>query len=287
MRLAVFDDDHLGVVEGDVIADVSTLFPGETTRAGTGPLHRLIESGAAHEVITPGAISGLPRRRVSEVRIGAPLPRPGKIIGAPVNYLDHKAEMSETHSIADLGVFLKAPTSVIGHRGTVRLPYTDKRTDHEGELTVVIGRAGRNIAAADALDYVFGYTCGLDMTVRSTEDRSTRKSFETFAPIGPLVVTADEVPSPGALELTCRVNGQVRQHASVADLIFGIPELIAYASSVMTLWPGDIIMTGTPAGVGPVEDGDQIEVEITGIGTLAVDVSAAGAQDYAKRPGAR
>ncbi|MBV9232376.1 MAG: fumarylacetoacetate hydrolase family protein, partial [Chloroflexi bacterium] len=170
---------------------------------------------------------------------------------------------------------------------TVRLPYLDKRTDQEAELTVVIGRTARNVSVDEALDCVFGYTCGLDITVRSTEDRSTRKSFDTFTPLGPWVVTSDEVGDPHNLELRCWVNGVLRQQANTHDLIFNVAELIAYTSSVMTLWPGDVILTGTPAGVGPIVGGDRILMEIEKVGQLEVTVSDEGATQYASRPGPR
>ncbi|WP_067902075.1 fumarylacetoacetate hydrolase family protein [Nocardia vaccinii] len=282
MRFVVFAGNRLGLVQGDDVVDVTGLVPGPIGPAG--PLHQLIESGTATGW-RPEQLEGLPRQALVEVTVAAPFPRPPKIIGAPVNYLDHKAEMSETHSIADLGVFLKASSSVIGPGEQVRLPYGDKRIDQEGELTLVIGRTAKDVPAERALEHVFGYTCGLDMTVRSSEDRSTRKSFDTFTPLGPVVVTGDELGDPGSLQLETRVNGTVRQRTSTADLIFDVAELVAYTSSVMTLWPGDVILTGTPAGVGQVYDGDSVEVEISGIGTLAVRVTGASARPYDQRPG--
>ncbi|WP_063050852.1 fumarylacetoacetate hydrolase family protein [Nocardia arthritidis] len=282
MRFVVFAGNCLGLVQGDDVVDVTALVPGPIGPAG--PLHQLIESGAATGW-RPEQLEGLPRQAFVEITVAAPFPRPPKIIGAPVNYLDHKAEMSETHSIADLGVFLKASSSVIGPGEQVRLPYGDKRIDQEGELALVIGRTAKDVPAERALEHVFGYTCGLDMTVRSSEDRSTRKSFDTFTPLGPVVVTGDELGDPGSLQLETRVNGTVRQRTSTADLIFGVAELVAYSSSVMTLWPGDVILTGTPAGVGQVHDGDSVEVEISGIGTLAVGVTGASARPYGQRPG--
>ncbi|MEV6259008.1 fumarylacetoacetate hydrolase family protein [Nocardia sp. NPDC051911] len=282
MRFIVFDKDRLGLLEGDEVVDVTSLL---TVSPGpAGPLHRLIERGETVEW-SPDQLSDLPRRKRSEITCTAPFPRPPKIIAAPVNYLDHKAEMAYVRSIAELGIFLKASSSVIGPGEQVRLPYSDIRIDQEGELTVVIGKTAHEVPVERALEHVFGYTCGLDMSVRSTEDRSTRKSFDTFTPLGPVVVTADEIPDPGALSLETRVNGKVRQQASTRDLIFGVAELVAYASSVMTLWPGDIILTGTPAGVGPVVDGDSIEVEISEIGTLAVTVTSSSARPYTQRPG--
>lgn len=282
MRFVAFANQRLGLVEGDAVIDVTSLVPRSATAADH--FDQLINAGSL-DTLSQEALRELPRRAINELELRSPLPRPGKVIGAPVNYLDHKTEMSEHRTIADLGVFLKAPSSVIGPGGTVILPYSDMRTDQEGELAVVIGRTARHIDVAGALDCVFGYTCGLDMTVRSSEDRSTRKSFDTFTPLGPWVVTADEIPDPGDLTLQTRVNGAVRQEVSTSELIFGVPELIAYISSVMTLWPGDVILTGTPAGVGPVAGGDTVEVSISGIGTLTVTVSDEEAISYADRPG--
>lgn len=212
-----------------------------------------------------------------DITLQAPVPDPTKIVAAPVNYVDHQAEMSQTVHVGSLGVFLKAPSSLVPDGGVVRLPYSDRRFDQEGELGVVIGRTASGVRAADALRYVAGYTCVLDMTMRGGEDRSVRKSFDTFTPCGPHLVTPDEVGPLDGLELRCTVNGELRQLARVADLIWDVPSLIEYASSVMVLHPGDLISTGTPAGVGAVEDGDGIAVEISGVGRLAVTVSSAGA----------
>ncbi|WP_456789735.1 fumarylacetoacetate hydrolase family protein [Cellulomonas sp. P5_C5] len=222
----------------------------------------------------------------ADVALSAPIARPSKIVGAPVNYRDHQVEMEEQKSIADYGVFLKAPSSVIGPGQDIELPYSDQRTDQEGELGVVIGRRAYRVGPADALDHVFGYVPVLDITVRSGEDRSTRKSFDTFTPVGPYITTRDEVPDPSALELRCWVDGALRQSVSTADLIFDVPTLISYASHVMTLEPGDIIATGTPAGVGALTDGGSVVVEISGLGRLEVGVTARGSIPYAHRPGA-
>ncbi|MFD8686556.1 fumarylacetoacetate hydrolase family protein [Streptomyces sp. NPDC059651] len=183
MRLALFNKGRLGVVDGDKLVDVTDQLAGSGTPGPAGALHHFIETtargGAAQLDLT-----GLPGVPLTEAALEAPLPRPGKIVGAPVNYLDHKAEMEYTTSIADLGVFLKANSSVIGPAQDILLPYTDMRTDQEGELGVVIGRTATHVSADEALGHVFGYTCVLDITVRSGEDRSTRKSFDTFTPPG-------------------------------------------------------------------------------------------------------
>jgi 2-keto-4-pentenoate hydratase/2-oxohepta-3-ene-1,7-dioic acid hydratase in catechol pathway len=289
MRFVVYDNDRLGMVAENDVIDITDLV-GASEGDPAGPLSRLIqriEQGYDPTTLAPDQLASRPRRALASVRLSAPLPRPGKIIGAPVNYLDHKAEMAVPQTIAEYGIFLKASSSVIGPGNNIRLPYLDKRTDQEAELTVVIGRTARNVPAAEALAYVFGYTCGLDITVRSTEDRSTRKSFDTFTPLGPWVVTADEVGDPQNLELSCWVNGELRQHANTGDLIFNVAELIAYASSVMTLWPGDVILTGTPAGVGPIANGDRLVVEIEKVGRLEVGVTNEGADQYEARPGPR
>lgn len=284
MRACVYRDGagvRLGVVDGEDAVDVTDLAP---AFGAAGPLHAVLEHGIDLARLRP---NGRPRRPLSDVELLAPLPRPGKIVAAPVNYRDHQTEMAAPLTVAELGVFLKAPSSVVGPGGTVSLPYTDLRTDQEAELAIVIGRTARDVPEAEALSYVAGYTCLLDITVRSTEDRSTRKSFDTFTPIGPWLTTPDEVGDPDDLELRCWVGGTPRQSASTADLIFGVARLIAYASSVMTLWPGDLVATGTPAGVGPIRHGDRIVMEIERVGRLEVSVSGADARPYATRPGAR
>lgn len=242
-----------------------------------GPMRRLIEAASAGAWRAEEAlrtVTELPRADVVPI---APVPDPSKIVAAPVNYRNHQAEMSSDSQIDALGVFLKAPSSATGHESVVRLPYTDRRFDQEGEFAVVIGRPARHVRAADALQHVFGFTSLLDMTMRGGEDRSVRKSFDTFTPMGPTLVTPDEVQEIDELELKLWVNGTLRQRADLADLIWDVPRLIAYASSVMTLLPGDVLTTGTPEGVGAVRDGDRIELEITGLDRLAVGVSSAGA----------
>lgn len=243
--------------------------------AWTGDLRGLIEAcdGDSRRL----SVSPAPGPSVAELTITAPLLDPSKIVAAPVNYFDHKAEMNEATHIDGLGVFLKAPSSLIGDQDVVRLPYDDRRFDQEGELACVIGRSARHVSPQDAAAFVFGYTCLLDITMRGGEDRSTRKSFDTFTPLGPYVVTPDEVGDLAELRLTCSVNGQLRQDAAIGDLIWGFPALISYASSVMTLQPGDVISSGTPAGVGQIFHGDTVSVSVTRVGTLTVSVDAQNA----------
>ncbi|MCC2314856.1 fumarylacetoacetate hydrolase family protein [Cellulomonas xiejunii] len=285
MKLASTLDGRLHAVLDDRSVDLTDAL-GLRPGAG-GPLLAFLERGGSLSDLHGLDLDALPSQPTDPSRLAAPIARPGKVVGAPVNYLDHQAEMGEQRTIADYGMFLKATSSVIGPTGSIRLPYLDVRTDHEGELGVVIGRTAHRVPAERALDHVLGYAPVLDITVRSGEDRSTRKSFDTFTPFGPWVTTADEVPDPDALELRCWVDGELRQHASTADLIYGVAELIAYTSHVMTLHPGDVIATGTPAGVGPIAAGQRVAVEIEGLGRLDVGVTDDGAIAYADRPGRR
>ncbi|GEN80120.1 hypothetical protein AFE02nite_18540 [Actinotalea fermentans] len=283
-------DARLVVVTGDRLVDVTDalgLAAGPGVGPG-GPLLALLERGDAAEALAALDLDALPSAPSADgARLAAPLARPGKVVGAPVNYVDHKVEMHEQRTIADYGVFLKASSSVIGPGEDIRLPYRDVRTDQEGELGVVIGRTASRVPAERALDHVFGYVPLLDITVRSGEDRSTRKSFDTFTPIGPWVTTADEVGDPGALRLRCWVGDELRQDVSTGELIFDVAQLVAYASHVMTLHPGDVIASGTPAGVGPIAAGQRVAVEIERLGRLEVGVTDDGAIAYADRPGAR
>lgn len=248
-------------VTGDGFRDLTALAP-----SLAGLLPRLDEL-TREEIAAQPLLGGDP--------VYAPLvPRPGKIVAAPVNYTDHQEEMKQAGDVSALGFFLKSPSSVIGHGGTVRLPYSDRRFDQEGELAVVVRQRARSIRPEDFESYVAGYTCLLDITMRGGEDRSARKSFDTFTPVGPHLVTPDEIKDLRALTLRCTVNGTLRQDADIAELIWDVPTFLAYASSVTTLEPGDIVSTGTPAGVGVIGDGDSVEVTIDQIGTLAVSVSS-------------
>ena len=286
MRLASTLDARLHAVVRDRLVDLTDVLGVAGAGAG-GPLLAFLERGGTLDDLTSLDLDGLPERPLEGARLAAPIARPGKVVGAPVNYRDHQIEMSEQKTIAEYGVFLKANSSVIGPGEAIRLPYTDVRTDQEGELAVVVGRTASRVDAADALGHVLGYAPVLDITVRSGEDRSTRKSFDTFTPFGPWITTADEVGDPGDLELRCWVGGELRQRVATRELIFDVAELVAYTSHVMTLHPGDVIATGTPAGVGPIAAGQRVVVEIDRLGRLDVPVTDDGAIPYGRRPGAR
>jgi 2-keto-4-pentenoate hydratase/2-oxohepta-3-ene-1,7-dioic acid hydratase in catechol pathway len=277
VRLAVFDDSRLGLVRDGDVVDVSDLAGAGGARWPPVFLLRVIED---FDRLRPRLLDALERRSgvpLDRVRLAAPVVFPSKVIAAPVNYRLHIEEMrplikGELHAIERYGVFLKAPSSVVGPEATVELPFPDRRTDHEVELGVVIGRTARNVAAADAMRHVFGYTGVMDITVRGDEDRSTRKSFDTFTPVGPVLVTADEIPDPHSLQLQLWVNGERRQNGNTRDMIWDVPKLIEYASHVMTLNPGDLFSTGTPDGVGPLRPGDQVTMEVERVGRLSVKV---------------
>jgi 2-keto-4-pentenoate hydratase/2-oxohepta-3-ene-1,7-dioic acid hydratase in catechol pathway len=285
MRLCRFDNDRLGVVQGDQLLDVSSVLselpalrwplpPGDPLIAAFDGLRPKIEAAAAKA----------DRRPVSGVRLNSPIANPNKLIGAPINYNDHIVESKQDQGIAhgreiktigDWGLFLKANSALVGPSEGVALRFTNRRNDHEAELAVIIGKGGSNIALRDAFDHILGYAIGLDMTVRGTELPSFRKSIDSYAVLGPWLVTKDEIADPDALDFSLWVNRELRQKSNTRHLVFGVARLIEFASSFYTLHPGDVIYTGTPAGVGPVAPGDLIRVEMQGIGSMEVPVRAA------------
>lgn len=193
---------------------------------------------------------------------------PTKILGIGLNYAAHAAESGKAVPEEPL-LFMKPPSSLLPSGGTIVLPNDDHRIDFEAELAIVIGRRCRHVLASDWRTVVAGFTCGNDVSDRvyqRGDGQFTRaKGFDTFAPLGPVLATELD---PTDVEVVCRVNGEVRQRGRTDDLIFGIPELIAYVSRIMTLEPWDVIFTGTPSGVGPLRDGDVVAVEVDGIGVL-------------------
>lgn len=218
-------------------------------------------------------------RPLADLQLLAPVPRPGKVVAIGLNYHAHAAEQGIAAPPAPT-VFAKFPSSVVGSGAKVRWdPELATQVDYEAELAVVIGRTARRVSEAEALDYVLGYTCANDVTARDLQ-RSDRqwvrgKSLDTFCPLGPVLVTRDELPDPQSLRLSCTVSGERLQDGTTADMIFGVAELIAYCSRAFTLEPGDMLLTGTPPGVGIyrdpqrlLRDGDEMVVQIEGIGRL-------------------
>ena len=248
---------------------------------GDGVAYGVVE-GESGEPQTVGELYGHPfgidpagvrltgnRYPLAEVRLLAPV-LPSKVVAVGKNYAGHVREMGSAELPAEPVLFLKPSTSVTGHGDRIAYPVklTD-RVDHEGELAVIIGRLCRDVPKERAEEVIFGYTCANDVTARDLQARDgqwTRaKGFDTFCPLGPWMETAAD---PADLGITTTVNGDVRQHARTSELLWDVPSLIEYVSSVMTLLPGDVLLTGTPEGVGPLTAGDEVSVTIESIGTL-------------------
>jgi len=221
---------------------------------------------------------------LSQVELLPPIPNPGKIVCVGLNYRSHLALLDDPIPEVPI-LFTKPNTSLIGSAGAIVLPCVTKQVDFEGELAVVIGKKGKYISESAALDYVAGYTCANDVSAHDIEFRTSQwtsgKMLDTFCPLGPLLVTADEIANPNELRLSTVLNGQTMQDESTSDMLFPVAKLISYISSLATLEPGDIILTGTPAGLGCMrrppaflKPGDEISVEIEGIGRLANSVIA-------------
>src|SRR6476469_6692455 len=250
MRIARFttgEDPVYGLVDG----------AGEKIAEVTGdPLYQRIElTGATH--------------RVEDVRLLAPVIPRSKIIGIGKNYADHAAEMGGEPPVEPL-MFLVPNTAVVGPGDPVVLPPQSAEVHYEGELAVVIGRLCKDVEPEDALGVIFGYTCANDVTARDLQrgdgQWARAKGFDTFSPLGPWIETDLDISD---LRLVTRRDGEVVQDGTTADMVHGVAALVSYASKAFTLLPGDVILTGTPAGVGPIESGQRVEVEIEGIGTLA------------------
>jgi 2-keto-4-pentenoate hydratase/2-oxohepta-3-ene-1,7-dioic acid hydratase in catechol pathway len=273
LKIARFDNGRIGVVLGDEVVDVTEACGINITEwPPVGPT-RLIANFERHrEQIAQAAASG-ERLKLSAVKLLTPIPWPNKVIAYPVNYHAHGKEMQAGYRATNQGFFLKPNSSLSGAGEPVVLPnLSGREIHHECELAIVIGREARDVPRAAWRDYVFGYACLLDMVVRGREERVIRKAYDTFCPVGPWITTADEVANPEALQAKLWVNDELRQSANTRDLVLDIPGMIETASAVMTLYPGDIIATGTPEGVGPVVPGDKIRIEIEGVGGMTVDV---------------
>ncbi len=279
MRLCRFDDDRLGLVDGETVRDVTAALDGLPAH-DDGALFGALDSLRPR---IEAAGRGAEPRPLAGVRLQPPV-RPGKIVAAPVNYISHLNEVHDDpelhhgqliNEIHKAGLFLKAPSSLIGPSDSVRQRFLDRRTDHEVELAVVIGKTADRVAESGALDHVAGYCIGLDITLRGPEERSFRKSIDTYTVLGPWLVTADAFGAPTDVGLRLDVSGEPRQDANTRDLILSVARLIAFASSFYTLNPGDVILTGTPDGVGPIRPGDVINASIDRIGSMSIPVVAA------------
>lgn len=281
MKLAVFDDYRVGVVIGDAIRDVTRLLPDALDVVPDSRMNWLITNWA--KVADDISAESGDTRPVSGVTLRACSPSPRGVFALPGNYQAHLGEIgrmtvSGKRTANEMGFFLKAPASVIGPGEAVQLPKgSERRFDHECELAAVIGAYAFEVAAAQAAEVVFGYTCAVDVTMRidpdgRQEDRSMRKSFAGFTPIGPYLVTADEVGDPHTLSSRLSVNGQQRQSAQTSAMIVNVWQAIEIISSVVALRPGDVVLTGTPEGVGPIAPGDSLEIAISRVGAMTIAI---------------
>ena len=272
MKITRFDDGRIGVVKGDRIVDVSSAVGIDVHAWPPVAMNRLIadfdrlrgamEAAAQHE--------GMP---LSQVKLRTPVPAASKIIAYPINYHEHGIEMGRVARATQLGFFLKPPSSLCGAGDEIVLPAIEgRRIDHECELAIVIGKRCRDVPRERWAEVVFGYSCLMDIVVRGKEERVARKAYDTFCPVGPWIVTADELGDPTALQGRLWVNGELKQDANTRDLVLDIPGMIEVASHIMTLEPGDIIACGTPAGVGPIRAGDAVRIEFERIGSMTLNV---------------
>jgi len=287
VRICRFGYGRLGLMEGALVKDVTPaldVLPGYhyPLPAYDVMIANLDRVTARIREIAPSAAS-VP---LEELTLLSPVANPGKIVAAPVNYQKHLDEAkgdvqihsnnpSHTLTIHKAGLFLKANSSLVGGGEGIALRHLARRNDHEVELAVVIGKPCNKVSKQDALQYVAGYSIGLDISIRGSEDRSFRKSADSYTVLGPWLVTADEIPNPGELDLWIQVNGQTKQSSNTKYLILGVAELIEMASLFYTLYPGDVIITGTPEGVGPIEPGDTLLAYVEKIGAMTVKVRAA------------
>ena len=284
MKICRYNDNRIGLVlDGEKLIDVSDALETLPNIKWPAPLgdHFIANLETMRSEIDVLAKSGksIP---LSNVTLNSPVANPSKIMGAPINYQKH-IEESEVDDgivssrpishISDWGMFLKANSALVGCGDGIKLRFTDNRNDHEMELAVIIGKKGSNIPISEAKAFIAGYAIGLDMTTRGKELQSFRKSADTYAVLGPWLVTADEIMEPNNLDLELSVNGNIRQKSNTSELVYNVEKLIEYTSERYTLYPGDIIMTGTPDGVGPVEPGDIIDCSLENVGSMTVKIS--------------
>lgn len=289
MKICRFNHDRLGLVEGDAVLDVTAALEAIPPQRWPLPGHDLLIAHLPAVIARAQTLrAGATRLPIASVKFDSPVANPSKIVNAPINYKKHIAEAVVDPGIAhgrdlkgkhisDWGLFLKASSALVGFGDEVKLRKPERRNDHEIELAVIIGKTANKVKAADALQYVAGYAMGLDMTIRGPELQCFRKSVDTYAVCGPWMVTADEIPNPNNLRLKIDVNGESRQDANTSDLVYDVNKLIEYATEWYTLLPGDIILTGTPEGVGPVKPGDVMTCEIERIGRFDMRI----AKEYA------
>ena len=274
MRLVRFNGGRIGVVRDGRVYDVSAACNVDPVEWPPMGMVRTIANFASLRArIDAAAGDGV---ALGDVRLDVPVPWPHNLFAFPVNYDAHKTEMNSPNRADKNGFFLKAASSLVGPADAIELPDMPGREfHHECELALIVGKRGRNVPRSEALDYVFGYACIIDVTLRGTEERVMRKSFDTFSPLGPWIVTADEVGNPADIRMRLWVNGELRQDGNTRDLIVDIPGMIGVMSAAATIEPGDVVATGTPAGVGPILPGDRVAIDIERVGRMELPVVVA------------
>ena len=287
MKLAIFDDSRLGAVGHGGIVDVTAAlpWPHDPDPLTAGWWRRMCRDWEqVRDGLADAAASGpvLPR---DSVRLSAPVLGPTKVLACASNYREHVEEMHGVQErtlgkveswMMEFDVFLKSPSSIVGPEDDIVLPpevvAAGQEIHHESELVVVIGTGGKDIPQDEALSHVLGYTIGLDITVRSPADRSRRKSYDSFSPLGPWLTTSDEAGDPADFDIELTCSGELRQKVSTATFITPVPAIVSYASRMMTLLPGDVLFTGAPPGVGPIRAGDLLDTRISRLGDMQLRV---------------
>jgi 2,4-diketo-3-deoxy-L-fuconate hydrolase len=288
MRLARFNDNRIGIVRKDGVHDITTILQKLPAVRYPFPVgDPLIANLEAWRDEMEGLADKAPAIDPAECEFKSPVANPSKVIGVPTNYQAHREEMAAdktvhapsaklaskgVDNVLEQGLFLK--NGLVGPSEGVAVRFPDRRTDHEAELGVIIGKTGSDIPEEKAYDYIVGYALALDMVVRGKEDRSFRKAIDTYGVLGPWLVTKDEVPDPQKLDFELKVNGESRQKANTSEMIMYIKQQISWGSSFYTLHPGDVIMTGTCQGVGRVQPGDKMDFEFPALGKMEIAIRA-------------
>ena len=276
MKLVIFDEYRLGILRDAGVIDVTNALPHHQPHSAASFWVELCRDFAQMRPKLEREATGKAAVPLERVKLRPPVLNPSKVLAAASNYGEHVQEMRPRLSqdwLLDFGVFLKAPSAIIGPGQSISFPSVgDREVHHEAELAFVIGDVCNNVSEADAMRYVLGYTCLIDVTIRGDGDRSFRKSFDGFCPVGPCLVTADEIGDPHNLGIKLWVNEDLRQDGNSRDMLVNIPQMIAYASRAMTLYPGDLFTTGTPDGVGTFAAGDTITIEVEKIGRMQISV---------------
>ena len=270
MKLFRFNGGRIGVVDGTAAFDLTESL---NVDPSAWPPVQMVQLIADFDARIRAAMADARRRPLDMggIRLDLPIEWPNKLLAFPANYQAHRAEMNSKNRADVNGFFMKANSSLSGPNDPIVLPdLPGREIHHECELGIVIGRKGRYISRDKAWDHIFGYSCLIDMVVRGNEERVMRKSYDSFCPFGPWIVTKDEVPDASNLQARLWVNDELRQDANTRDLILDIPGMIELASRVATLLPGDIIATGTPEGVGPVRPGDRVRIAIDNVGEMTL-----------------